>query len=294
MTEAEIAELLGQSVEKIETQLGALDDAALTAVHDAEDGGKARATLLAAIARVRDARAAEAAAAGQVDVEQVDDGDDADDGDGAPLAQPSPQRGEGELAADAAVEAMANRLDALARALIERGHGPTDDPAAAPWDATLEAIRVIDALSADFDRLQDALAAAEKKAWANRAPKVRPGREVRVKADARADAEDPVAIVFVGDGDIAIAALGQLAFLRSQFATGGGAIVLQQKIDLPTDAPRCEVHGAWVLDGHGRAIARAGVGMVPLNFGGGTGALIAAGSLRFALPVPAAAPAKAG
>lgn len=98
------------------------------------------------------------------------------------------------------------------------------------------------------------------------------------------DAGPTALLVFSGEGDARIKALAPLVFTIDQFEPRPDlhGMLLRETIDLPADLGRAvTVHKAWLLTEAGEAIAWAPIGMMPVSFGTGTGAQLAAGSLIF-------------
>lgn len=244
--EYDLGEVLGGNVDSVRAKLPDMSDAQLVAMLGLERAGSARKTLIDAIEGVQEGR--KAAARANVEAN-------------ANTAAPAPG-GAAWAGSPDQVESVADEGDAeeIGPVLFTQ----------AEVDVLLAERDILH--EAEVKDLQEQLAKAAKSAakpMTKRAAKAR-----RMALDAKA--EPGCSVVFTGEGDMVVTTLPQLDFDPAHFADDQGGRMLLQKIEFPGSSVRCEVHRAWLVDAQGRASHVARIGMMPLQFGGGIGAELAA------------------
>lgn len=245
--EFDLLELLSGSVASVADKLPDLSDAVLAELHDLEEKGGKRTTLLSAIDH-------------EIKRRTTASGDDGA-ADSDPEGEAEPVFTQAEVDAKIA-EHRAEHDAELAE------HRAEHDAELAKLRGELEAARA---------GAHDGEAAAEAKGGF--APMV-----FDRDADfARAALTGTSRIVFVGADDRPIGALPVLEFSPRDYEPDGGRVKLKREIEFPREVPETQVAGAFLLDDDDEVSGKAEL-VQPFGIGAGRAAKLPGGTLSFAGP----------
>lgn len=262
MDDLNLDELLKGSVSTISTKLGALSAANLAALHDKEEAGQKRGTLLEAIHREQKAREDKA---GETGGEQSGGEQGATDQGGDDTAKGAPADGSA-IFTQANVDAMLAAQDERHKAEIDALHADYAARAAQSSESPFAGAGIANT----FERGENAMQADLAALRADRG-------ELFVPIEG-------VFVVLVDDEGCAIKDLPPLEMAASMFKRSAGNLTLDKKIELPAALPAAEIAGAVLVedddDGVDDAIARATL-VQPFSVGGGRVSELPAGTLAF-------------
>lgn len=288
MDTEKLTDLLKKTVAEVEASVSQLSDEELLALHDLEQAGQNRTTLLASLDRIIALRTEpDAPQDGSEPLPPDTDGapgqgeDGASEGGDTPPGPANDEADDDDLRFADEELARAETLTARLGAAIGQSLTVEDDA----MSAVSSLLDLFDAQGGRLAELEAELVRLNTEAAKKAKPKSRAAKPRTIKADAKADAANPCSVVFTGEGDVVVGALPELVFNSAQIAVlpDDAGWQLNVPIDLPSNGPRVSVRRAWLLDGDGKAMGFANVGFVPLQVGGGTGAQLARG-MKFAAP----------
>ncbi len=302
--EFDLIELLKGSVESVSEKLGQMENGTLIELHDLEEKGAKRVTLIDAIHREQKRRADADDAAETVEPEAIPPTQTPPDAMSALTAEVTaamdadPNYPLGET--DAMRWAVAWRLTCDRQDIDVDTLSPHDlDGWMVGWfanamasarpemllaraDATATYTQEqVDEMLAERDRVHAEALAKVTNAKAPKAAKVPTGKLVAFDAKAApADAmKDGATVLFLDDAGHSLPGLPEPSFGAGEFERIGGAVRLKAPIDFPAHMKGAEIVGAALMVG-GKAVGRAML-VLPFGVGNGRATRLQPGTLMF-------------